>query len=285
MVLMFMEHGDYQNRAKARSRYLQMSLGKDRIVEEFHEKVELAKKYLDHDVHVEDVVIQKEGKELDVIPDRVIKQKQSGLYAVKYHPLCGNMSLDKWKELYDVLQDMDEVELRLTPQEDIYIVNLSGDEVQKVLEHTQDGAHTTFETSVSCIGASTCQVGLRDSNNVLKSLIEALRPYEFKEGVLPRVYISGCPSSCGTNQIGAIGLQGFTKLVDKKPYSAFKMSVNGSSDLEDTQFGKEVGLILESDINDFFIELGTLVSNANATFENWQKENADQWQALLDKYL
>ena len=52
-----------------------------------------------------------------------------------------------------------------------------------------------------------------------------------------------------------------------------------------TQFGKEVGLILESDINDFFIELGTLVSNANATFENWQKENADQWQALLDKYL
>ena len=44
MVLMFMEHGDYQNRAKARSRYLQMSLGKDRIVEEFHEKVELAKK-------------------------------------------------------------------------------------------------------------------------------------------------------------------------------------------------------------------------------------------------
>ena len=89
MVLMFMEHGDYQNRAKARSRYLQMSLGKDRIVEEFHEKVELAKKYLDHDVHVEDVVIQKEGKELDVIPDRVIKQKQSGLYAVKYHPLNG----------------------------------------------------------------------------------------------------------------------------------------------------------------------------------------------------
>ena len=84
---------------------------------------------------------------------------------------------------------------------------------------------------------------------------------------------------------GAIGLQGFTKLVDKKPYSAFKMSVNGSSDLEDTQFGKEVGLILESDINDFFIELGKLVSNANATFENWQKENADQWQALLDKYL
>lgn len=62
MVLMFMEHGDYQNRAKARSRYLQMSLGKDRIVEEFHEKVELAKKYLDHDVHVEDVVIQKKAR-------------------------------------------------------------------------------------------------------------------------------------------------------------------------------------------------------------------------------
>ena len=195
------------------------------------------------------------------------------------------MSAAKWQELYEVLKDMDEVEIRLTPQEDLYIVNLTMEEAKVVLEHTQDGAQTAFETSVSCIGAATCQVGLRDSNHVLEQLIQDLRSYQFKDHVLPRIYISGCPSSCGTNQVGAIGLQGFTKVIDKKPYPAFKMSLHGNASLTDTHFGKDAGVILQTDILPFFTELGQMISQANSTFDKWQKENADQWQALLDKYL
>ena len=285
MVLMFMEHGNYTNRAKARTRYMQETLGAERIQEEFKEKVELAKKYLDHDVIVSPCQIQKTGTVSSDLPDRVLPQKQEGLYAVYYHPICGNVSADKWQELYEVLKDMDEVEIRLTPQEDMYIVNLTMEEAQKVLEHTKDGAQTTFESSVSCIGASTCQVGLRDSNHVLEQLITDLRPYQFKDKVLPRIYVSGCPSSCGTNQVGSIGLQGFTKVIDKKPYPAFKMSLYGDATLSNTRFGKEAGVILQTDILPFFTELGQLISQANSTFDQWQKENADQWQALLDKYL
>ena len=129
---------------------------------EFKEKVEVAKKYLDHDVVITPCEIQKTGPLANKLPNRVIAQKQEGLYAVYYHPICGNMSAAKWQELYEILKDMDEVEIRLTPQEDLYIVNLTMEEAKVVLEHTQDGAQTAFETSVSCIGAATCQVGLRD---------------------------------------------------------------------------------------------------------------------------
>ena len=285
MVLMFMEHGDYINRAKARSRYLQKTLGAERIQEEFKEKVDVAKKYLDLDLSVREEMIEKTGPVVDVLPERVLAQKQEGLYTVVYHPIAGMMPQSKWVELYDVLKDMKDVELRLTPQEDLYIINLTYAEAQMVLEHTQDGAQTTFETSVSCIGASTCQVGLRDSNHVLTSLIEACRPYHFAEGVLPRLFISGCTSSCGTNQVGTLGLQGFSKIIDKKPHSAFKLSQYGSADLDDTRFGQELGLLLEEDVNNFFIELGTLVSQEGKTFDQWQKENVDQWQTLLKKYL
>ncbi len=285
MVLMFMEHGDYTNRAKARSRYLQKTLGAERIQEEFKEKVYVAKKYLDLDLYVREEMIEKTGPVVDVLPERVLAQKQKGLYTVVYHPIAGMMPQSKWVELYDVLKDMKDVELRLTPQEDLYIINLTYAEAQTVLEHTQDGAQTTFETSVSCIGASTCQVGLRDSNHVLTSLIEACRPYHFAEGVLPRLFISGCTSSCGTNQVGTLGLQGFSKIIDKKPHSAFKLSQYGSADLDDTRFGQELGLLLEEDVNNFFIELGTLVSQEGKTFDQWQKENVDQWQTLLKKYL
>lgn len=285
MVLIFMEHGNYENRAKARTRYLQESLGADALKAEFTEKVEMAKKYLDHDIEVTERVIRKTGEVHEELAERMIAQKQKGLYAVFYHPIGGIMPADKWDEIYHVIEDMDEVEIRLTPQEGMYIINLTYDEAMTVIEHTADGARTSFEASVSCIGATTCQVGLRDSNGVLQRLIESCRPYNFAEGVLPRIFISGCTSSCGTNQIGTIGLQGFTKLVDKKPQSAFKLSVFGSDSLSGTRFGEEKGLILESDVNDFFIRLGQMVSEAGMTFEQWTKEHSDQWEALLAEYL
>lgn len=285
MVLLFMEHGNYTNRARARTRYMQETLGVDALKAEFQEKVELAKKYLDHDVTIEEKKMTKTGTVHEELPERMLKQKQEGLYAVSYHPLCGNVAVDKWEELYGVIENMEEVEIRLTPQEGMYIINLTYEEAMQVLEHTTDGARTSFEASVSCIGASTCQVGLRDSNGVLYRLIEACRPYQFAEGVLPRIFVSGCPSSCGTNQIGVIGLQGSVKLVDKKPESAFKLSIFGNAGSEETRFGEEKGLILEKDINDFFIRLGQMVSEDGMTFETWTKEHADKWNALLDDYL
>ena len=51
----------------------------------------------------------------------------------------------------------------------------TGDEAKKVLDATDDGAETLFETSVSCIGATICQVGLRDSQGLLHKVIEAER--------------------------------------------------------------------------------------------------------------
>lgn len=284
MVLMFMEHGNYTNRAKARTRYMQETLGVERLQAEFHDKVTLAMKYLDHDVEVEESVVTKTGEIHTELCKRMLKQKQEGLYTVSYHPLGGNMHVDKWEEIYDVIKDMDDVEIRLTPQEGMYIINLTYDEALQVIEHTNDGARTSFEASVSCIGATTCQVGLRDSNGVLIKLIEACRPYNFQEGVLPRIYVSGCTSSCGTNQIGQIGLQGFTKVIDKVPYSAFKLTIYGDPTRDAATFGTEKGLLLESDINDFFIELATAVTQENMTFETWIKAHPDQWEALIAKY-
>lgn len=285
MVLLFMEHGNYENRAKARTRYMQESVGAETFAEEFREKAATAKKYLKHDITVEERMVSKTGEVHADLAPRMIAQKQKGLYAVSYHPICGNMQADKWEELYHVIENMEDVEIRLTPQEGMYIINLTYEEALEVIEHTDDGAQTSFEASVSCIGASTCQVGLRDSNGVLHALIEACRPYGFAEGVLPRIFVSGCPSSCGTNQIGTIGLQGFTKLVGGKPQSAFKLSVFGSDRQSGTRFGEEKGIILESEINAFFIRLGQMVSDAGMTFEQWAEANPDQWEALLSEYL
>ncbi|MEI3146943.1 MAG: hypothetical protein V8T10_02860 [Merdibacter sp.] len=81
----------------------------------------------------------------------------------------------------ELIRDIDACEVRIGPDETMYIINLTADEVPAVLKGTDDGARTAFEHSVSCVGASICQVGLRDSNGALQQLVRALRPYEFAD--------------------------------------------------------------------------------------------------------
>ena len=72
-------------------------------------------------------------------------------------------------------------ELRLSPDESAYIINLTGDEAKEVVAITEENtAQSVFETSVSCIGASICQVGLRDSQSLLRACVEAVKKADIK---------------------------------------------------------------------------------------------------------
>ena len=179
---------------------------------------------------------------------------------------------------------MEDVELRLAPDETAYIVNLTGEEAQKVLKVTEDGAETIFETSVSCIGAQICQVGLRDSQGLLKECIKAVRKAGIPNGALPQMHISGCPSSCGTHQTGSIGFRGAVQVIDKKPQPAYMLYVNGCEVQGQERFGHEAGMILEEKIPDFLAELGKTVAESGLDFEKWLVQNPDGVDLVAEKY-
>ena len=179
---------------------------------------------------------------------------------------------------------MPSVECRITANEGMYIINLTADEAKKVLALTDDSAQNEFETSIACIGASICQVGLRDSQEMLHELIMAMRALNFKDHVLPKIHISGCPSSCGTHQIGSIGFQGSVKVIDKQPHQAFVMVVNGRENLEERRLGQSIGTILKRDMIPFFTELGTTIQNAGSTFDDWTAAHPDEFIMLCEKY-
>ena len=282
MIRLFITYGDYTNRARARTRYLQDTLG-ERLKSEFDLKlVEAMQLDLDIDVHSEPV--RKQGKSAAFDDPRVIAQKQEGLYAVSYHPIGGEISPAVLYRIEEAIRDIEACEVRIAPDETMYIINLNADEVPAVLAVTADGAQTQFEHSVSCIGASICQVGLRDSNGALHQLVHALRPYGFRDGVLPRIHISGCTSSCGTHQSAAIGLQGTVKLVDKKPQPAYVLTVNGNDLQGEEAFGKVVGTILESDLVTFFTRLGKMISEAGDLFASWITAHEADLIALAMEY-
>lgn len=309
MVRTFTTYGNYESRAKSRTRYMQETLGVEGYKKAYQEKLlEVKAEFKDsllikessvsaeQESNTEESVVnikeqESQLKNVAAYPqtesasERVITQKQAGLYAVAYHPIGGMVPAQKFGEIYAVIKDVANAEVRVAPDETLYIINLEEEQAERIHKITADGAKNLFETSVSCIGSTVCQIGLRDSQGLLASIVEAVEPYHFADGVLPRIHISGCPSSCGTHQIGKLGFRGASKSVNGKAEPAFAFYVNGQDAQGEERFGEEWGVILATDIPKFFVELGTVISEEKVSYEQWYKKNMDTLKNIAEPYL
>ncbi|MEF9840734.1 MAG: nitrite/sulfite reductase [Lachnospiraceae bacterium] len=286
MIDTFIANGNYESRGKSRTRYMQDTLGEDGYIEAFHKSLSAITEIgiaLDLPPLIEDVF--KKGTNAALAHRRIIEQKQPGLYAVSYHPIGGTPPVETLSQLYHTIKDMKQVELRLTPDQGVYIINCNSEEAQQVLDITHDGAETIFESSVACIGASICQIGIRDSQKLLNTLVTQLKTYHFADGILPQIHISGCPSSCGTHQIGQIGFHGGVKMIDKTPCPAFTLHINGASMEGLEKFGEQLGVMLESDIPLFLAALGETIQVQKTSFDKWLPEHLNDLKEIALPFM
>ena len=283
MVDTFCRHGNYQNRAKARTRHMQDTLGADGLRDAWLSAFDQAKAAGGLDLDLTPAPVDKAG-DGEIADPRAIPQKQPGLYAVKYHPIGGLLPVEKPRRLYELLKDMPQAEVRVAPDETLYVVNLTAVEAAKVLEATADGARTQFEYSTACIGASVCQQGVRDSQSALQAMVDAVRAADLPDGALPRICVSGCPSSCAAHQAGAIGLQGGVKPVDKAPQPAFRLFLGGSDRVGKARFGEFAATILEKDLPALMVELGRAAAAAGQDWQSWSEAHPQERDAIIAKY-
>lgn len=284
MVATFTTYGDYENRSRARSRFLQETLGQEGLITAYQEKLSeaLAAKQLKLSIPPQSVT--KKGNGRSISHKRIIPQKQSGLYAVFYQPIGGFLSPAKAAQLYRAIAPMEEVEIRLTPEEGLYIINCNAAEADLLLHITADGAQSLFETSTACVGADTCQVGIGNSQALLKDCIRAIRRENFADGVLPRIHISGCPSSCAAHQTAAIGFRGGMKQTPSGPKAAFAIFTGGNAWQGQERIAETGPLIAASDIPSFLIDLGRMITAQNTTYEKWISQQEDALWDLIRKY-
>lgn len=287
MWLTFRAYGNYENRGKARTRYMQEALGgPEAYAKAYAEKLdEVFAAGEDLTVHAEAAPVTKTGDGTVAGGPRILPQKQPGLYTVVWHPIGGQPAPETLCALSDALQKMSETELRLAPDEGAFILNLTGAEAEKVLEITADSARTLFETSVSCIGGTVCQVGMRDSQGLLAACVKAVREANIPDGALPQMHISGCASSCGTHQIGTIGFRGASKLVDGKAQAAFTLFVGGCDKQDREALGRELGAILADQIPAFLVELGRTVAASGKDFAAWRASDPTGVDRIAAPYL
>ena len=124
---------------------------------------------------------------------------------------------------------------------------------------------------------------------VSKTPLEGIKDTLESEGLptdrLPQLHVSGCPSSCGTHQVGTLGFHGFTKLVDKQPKPAFKVFVNGNGEVQGQRMSDEIGVMTVEDIPKFFVDLVRALETAGQDFDVWKDQQPEAFQAVIGKYL
>lgn len=250
----YMDYGNYENKNKARVRYMVEELGEKTFLEKFKEYSLKEKEKGGLDLIPNPIDYSKEGKEIDICDSRIINQKQKGLYSVYIHPVGGQLYL---KDLKALLYELDKIKnpiIRTGMTEEMYILNLDGNEAKKILELSKKiSGDSKLEKSISCIGVPICQMGIQNSQKMLHNIIDYFRENVDKEimNKLPRIYISGCPNSCGVHQIGHIGLSGKIKKIDGTPTDVFEISICGNFEVGKSRLGTSIGDFKASDIPEF----------------------------------
>lgn len=285
MINTFVSYGNYENRAKSRTRFMQDTLGKEGYIKAYHQKLRQAFDSETLDLSLTAPTVKKQGHGQPINHPRAILQKQEGLYAVCYHPIGGCPKPDFFRRLYRAILPMEEVLLRVSPDESLYLINLTAEEAQTILALTEDGARTYFETSVSCIGASICQVGARDSQALLKACIDKVRKEQFPDYTLPKIYISGCPSSCSGHPVASLGFRGGVKQTANGPIPAFAVYEMGCPIQGEEAFASELGVMAEAEIPDFLVKLGREIASRKMTYSEFIRDCHEDFLEIAAPFL
>ncbi|MTL38266.1 nitrite/sulfite reductase, partial [Turicibacter sanguinis] len=286
MVNLFKAEGDYENRNKARVRYIVERMGEEAFIEAYQKHLDEAKNKGGLELNITPQEIHKIGCECDVESKRLFAQKQEGLYSVYLHPIGGQLEVADLKKILDYLANIEGVDIRLAMTEGVYFRNLTGKEAKGLLELTESmGGDTPFEHSVACIGIPTCQIGLCNSQGVLKQTMEYFKEKQCKTEVLPAVHFSGCGNSCGVHQISGIGFTGKKKKVGATVEECFTLWIGGKYEVGKTRLGEVFGEIQKTRIPEFLYELALSVEESGLDFESYIKQNEEQLKEITQKYL
>jgi len=234
----FDRYGNRENRRKARLRYVVIEHGIERFLEFYRESLaEVTAEYeeqgatelhlLDPDFTlpavlptVDDNDRQSEVKPLPSNFDRwkrhnVRGQKQQGFYTVAIPLPLGDIEPDALTALAATVSRYGEGILRATLSQDVSLRGVTVEQLTEIYKelvefHLANIYQPVRSSAIACTGASTCRLGICQSQALLTAINIALAASDLDlwEANNVKLYINGCPNSCGRHPIASIGLMG-----------------------------------------------------------------------------
>lgn len=266
---LFEDLGDYSNRNLARIRFIVDRLGVEQFKVTLEDYVNKVKERETLILNTKPVVHNKQGKITSFTHDRLIPQKQEGLYTVKVQPFGGYLKLEEIGQIIEAVSKAPGANIRLTMEQSFYVTDLTGEEAERLIYETETiVVKAIMEKVVGCTGSNTCQIGLTPTEEVLHLVAERFKDVAKEEyAMLPTVHISGCPSACTVPQLSKIGLYGGKKRVNDVACNAYALCINGTRGTHGAKLGEVVGLILLEDVPEFLYKLGCDLTASKVVLE------------------
>lgn len=284
MTELFKAEGNYENKAKARSRYIVARMGEEEFLKCYnkHYKEIIDKVKLEElpNPKVNDI---KECKEND--NKIIIKQRQDGLYTVVIHPLAGHIYLNDVENLIKYLSNCENIQLRISMEESLYVRNLSKDKAEELINICKNYNETTnISKSNCCVGVPTCQMGIAESQKALREIIDFLKGKNMLSERLPKLHISGCNNSCARHQVSELGLAGRKKKIGDTIKDAYEIYADGNFSMNETKLGKSYGTVSSEDLPNFLYDLACALEQKNICFDKYLHEYNEGFNILIEKY-
>ena len=305
----FNDHGNRKIRARARLRYVLLNLGEEKFLELCNEyisnfyvekgdslrvytrKLLDEREILDKEKKLEKIEIFSDGENTDEnvkndefakSNENIIVGKRKGEYGYYLRPARGNIYKEDGEKLIKFVKSLDyKVELKLTSFQSILVRGLKKEDVLKLREIMKEYyGENEFFNSYSCIGSTTCNVGILDTPPILDYIFKYFENEEKREltNYLPQIKIAGCPNSCATPQIAKLGFSGRRK----KDGEYFAIFARGEFTGKTVKLNEIVGEIKASKIPYFLEDIANIIKEENIEFEEFVHD--ERFIELIEKY-
>ncbi len=173
----------------------------------------------------------------------VLEQRQAGLFAAYVTVPMGDVSTEQFRTLATAARDLG-LDWRITVRQNLVARGLRAGDLPRLFDILaradlgQSGAERARNV-VSCPGSETCNLALTSSRGVARATTDALIAAGLGDVPLS-INVSGCPNSCGQQQMADIGLSGQVRRVGTDEAPGYRILLGGRVTAGGARFGKYV---------------------------------------------
>ncbi len=225
---LFVEHGDRENRRKARLRHIRQRVGNEKFSEMLASYFEEAKK----EIGVFSIVLSKGGSVL---------KKQATIQAV-----AGNICPSDLLGLCDAVESAEgEIQINLHQGIEVYAKD-------KISFPPSISSYIDLPVVIACPGNTTCKNGIVNTPAMARDITASLTGnIKYQDKVIA---ISGCPNNCMHSCVSNVGLTGRVKTIDGERHEAYTLLTGGDNGISQKQ-AEKIGVYTAAEIIDIINDL------------------------------
>lgn len=307
-VRLFDRHGNRENMARNRMRYLVHEMGWEKFQKmalKERSTVEMTTSY--STAQLFDVKSQEDTRQLPKAPrmpklpmlndsvtkdspgyerwlhTNVVSQKQEGYFTVFITLGAGDITASQLRVLASAIRDYSvEGVARNTPQQNFAVRYVRGAELRDFHEKLASAGLAnpgalTIASAVGCSGTTSCNLAITNSHRLAKEVQRKFLELGLDTDDSLRdatIKISGCPNSCGQHEIATIGFYGGATRMNNAMVPTYTMLLGGSSG----ELGKAMMRVPAKRVIDTILKMIELYRQHKSTDETLQ-----QWVSSVTK--